>query len=191
MSVDLVGTMRGAVRLDELVTTARETLGQLLGLTETPIIEVTAGRRYEQGRLVDRGHRLSADEMLSDVVDECERQSAGCLEFTTADGDGARLLVFEESLTTPDAVDACFSPHRTCVGVVVATALALAAARLGGGDFVDVEIMMLQPPVAQPDRVIQLTRLADSELDFAQRCESYLRQFTHLRGWPRDVRLTD
>lgn len=206
MSVDLVGTMRAPVRLDVLVTSAHEVLARLLGLKTPPGIEVIAGRRYDQGRLVDAGRRLSPDEMRSIMIGEhvrgplFERPSTCHFEFETADGDGARLMEFDPcGLSDPDdapearnAVEACFSPHRTCAGVVMATALALAAAELGGGDFVDIEIMMLRPPVSRPDHVIELTRLPpDSGLDFAKCCEHYMRQFAHLNGWPDTVNLSD
>jgi hypothetical protein len=126
-----------------------------------------------------------------------DRPSAGHFECETTDGDGARLMVvdhcgladLDDLHRALDAVDVCVSPHRTCVGLAVATALALAAAKLGNGDFIDIEIMMLQPPVSRPDRVIELTKLPDNGSDFVERCERYMRQFVHLNGWPRTVRL--
>ncbi|MDT0566177.1 hypothetical protein RM704_01550 [Streptomyces sp. DSM 3412] len=57
-------------------------------------------------------------------------------------------------------VEAVFSPPRTRAGGVTATALALAAGSLGGGD------------------MIQLTRLPDRGEDLAARCEPFMRQFT-------------
>ncbi|MEN3608400.1 hypothetical protein AAH979_02555 [Plantactinospora sp. ZYX-F-223] len=49
-------------------------------------------------------------------------------------------------LPEPDGgVRAVSSSYRTCVSVVVATALALAAAVLTGGEFGDEEIRMLRP----------------------------------------------
>ena len=88
-----------------------------------------------------------------------------------------------------ESVEAVFSPYRTCVGVVAATSLALAAARGSGGEFVDIEVGLLEEqPVSDPAEFIAMTRLARSGRDgFEARCEAYLRQFANLRGWPRDV----
>lgn len=86
-------------------------------------------------------------------------------------------------------VDAVFSPTRTCVGVVLPTALSLAAADRGCGDFVDLEIRMLEPGELDPARFVGRTRLAESETGFDVQCERFMRQFTRLAGWPRDVSL--
>lgn len=186
VTVDLVGTMRTPISLDELVTAAGETLRRLLGLAAVPVIEV-----------IDGGHRLSAPELRSAVIGGhvpgplFEQSIARRFDFETPGGDGARLMVYDRchDQDEHDVVDACFSPQRTCTGVVVATALALAAAELGGGEFVDINIMMLEPPVSEPDQVIELTRLPDTGSDFGDRCERYLRQFANLAGWPPSATL--
>lgn len=83
-------------------------------------------------------------------------------------------------------IEAVVSPTRTCVGVVLATAVALGAAVAGGGEFVDMEIVMLDGVAWDPDRFIELARLPDGIGDFAARCEQFMRQFPQLGGWPRD-----
>lgn len=95
-------------------------------------------------------------------------------------------MVMDFSTRDAKRIEAIFTPTRTCVGVVSATALALAAASCGGGEFFD-EITMLQPPEPDVRRVIERTRLADRGTTFADRCERYMRQFGHLNGWPSDV----
>ncbi|MGW6930404.1 hypothetical protein ACWGE0_10080 [Lentzea sp. NPDC054927] len=88
-------------------------------------------------------------------------------------------------------VDATFTPARTCAGVVLATALALAAAERGDGEFIDINIWMLLPPEDEPERAIERSKLPDRGQDFGQRCARYMRQFTHLEGWPPDPHSTD
>jgi hypothetical protein len=201
VSVDIIATMRTPVALDQLVAAARETLRQLLGLEAAPVIEV-----FADWRRADTRRRLGAEEMRSTLIGEripgpvLKRPSTCDFAFETVDGDGAWLMVADwtgiEELGGSDGseeivdwTDAIFSPHRTCVGVMMATALALAAASCGGGAFVDDQIRMLEPAVTQPDRVIELTRSPDRGTDFARRCERYLRQFPRLQGWPRDISL--
>ena len=204
MSVDLVGSIRNPVPLDLLVAAARDTLTQLLGLSAAPAIEVTARRRYQRGEVVDAGHLLSEDELASELVGThllgppLERSSASFDFGLRGYHDFVRLMVFDHCDPLDpggednhvDAVDACFMPQRTCVGVLLATALALAAATRGDGEFVDIEISMLEPPVGDPVRVIELTKLPDAGDDFETRCVRYMRQFPNLDGWPADPSLT-
>jgi hypothetical protein len=56
-------------------------------------------------------------------------------------------------------IEAVVSPTRTCVGVVVATAVALGAAIASGGRFVDTEIGMLGRHEWDPARFIDRARL--------------------------------
>jgi hypothetical protein len=107
-----------------------------------------------------------------------------------ATGDGVRLMVadyhHEQFGELRGYRHAVFSPYRTCVGVAVATGLALAAAQLACGEYLDEQIRMLRPQVHEPGQVINRTRLPQGSGDFAAQCEKYLRQFPDLNGWPQD-----
>ncbi|MDX3520087.1 hypothetical protein [Streptomyces scabiei] len=216
MSVDLVGTTHTPVPLDGLVLAAEETLARLLGLTAAPVLDVIADRRIEQGRVVEPGRRLSRRERGTELIGERvggseliaervggsddERTGARDLDFLVAGyEDIVRLLVFDpdevpaqEGHVAADGqrepVEAVFSPSRTCVGVVTATALALAVADLGGGEFVDAEIRMLPSREPHPGRMIERTGLPDRGDDFTARCARFMRQFARLNDWPRTVR---
>ncbi|MFF5361923.1 hypothetical protein ACFY4I_21395 [Streptomyces scabiei] len=207
MSVDLVGTTYTPVPLDGLVLAAEERSARLLGLNTAPVIDVIADRRMEQGRVVDEGRRLSrrarGTELFGERAGGSDDERAGerDIAFRVAGHeDIVRLLVFDPSdVPGPDGheaadgqrepVEAVFSPSRTCVGVVTASALALAVADLGGGEFVDAEIRMLPSREPHPRRMIERTRLPDRGDDFAARCERFVRQFARLNGWPRAVHL--
>ncbi|WP_328835092.1 hypothetical protein [Streptomyces europaeiscabiei] len=204
MSVDFVGTMHAPVPLDALVATTRETLVRLLGLRTVPVIDVIADRRFDQGSLVDAGRCLRGQELGGVLVgervpglsaeDPGERDFAFCVAGSR---DMVRLMMFDPHVhlghdgphDKREPVEAVFSPARTCVGVVTAAALALAAGSLGDGEFIDAEVSLLQVPESNPARMIELTRLPDLGDDFAARCERFMRQFARLNGWPRDVRL--
>ncbi|MFI6097175.1 hypothetical protein ACIA8G_16550 [Lentzea sp. NPDC051213] len=77
------------------------------------------------------------------------------------------------------------------MSVVLCIAIAVAAADLGGGEYLDEERAIVRPLTYEPERVIATTRLARSDLTFARRCEHYLRQFRHLGGWPQLVTLAE
>ncbi|WP_433315775.1 hypothetical protein ACQP0U_03705 [Micromonospora sp. CA-269861] len=194
MSVDLEATLARPISLAELVNAARATLAELLGVDTTPELSVFADRRYEQGRRVAAGRRLDAAELRSTTIgDPIERRPNGLpgsihLEIDVADSaDGVWLLVMDHEPETGGNPEAVFSPYRTCVGVVVALALALAVADRTGGQFTDDQIRLLRPGQTHPRQVITATRLPPEPGEFTQRCERYLRQFAHLGGWPRTV----
>lgn len=187
--------MRRPFGLDALVKTSQGILVELLGVEVAPPVEVFAGRRYREGHRVDAGRRLARRELATELVGDhisgpLHRRSTLHFEFDIpSTGDCARLMVIDRSEDVTEPVSGVFSPTRTCVGVVVATALALAAAVQGAGEFIDDEIKMLRPPVTDPRRVIERTRLPGRETDFAGRCERYLRQYPQLDGWPPDISL--
>jgi hypothetical protein len=87
--------------------------------------------------------------------------------------------------STEPRIEAIVSPARTCVGVVLATAIALGAASASGGDFIDMEIVMLDEVSWDPAEFTELARLTDGAGDFAARCEQFMRQFPRLNGWPK------
>ena len=113
--------------------------------------------------------------------------------------DAAWLMIMDHDHGyAPRKIVGNVTPERTCVGVVLAVAVALGIAlasdgklddewQLPMGDFVD-------EPVDNPDRFIELTRISWSASSdgkgFVTRCELFLRQFPRLGGWPRDVSLT-
>ncbi|MFD6680806.1 hypothetical protein [Micromonospora parva] len=194
MSVDLEATVARPISLAELVTAARATLAELLGITTTPELSVVTDRRYEQGRRVDSGRRLDAAEMRTTTIgDRIDRNPDGMpgavhLEVDVAGfEDRVWLLVIDHEPETDSGPDAVFSPYRTCVSVVVALAMALAVADLTGGQFTDDQIQLLRPSRPDPRQMVTATRLPPEPGEFAERCESYLRQFAHLRGWPPDA----
>ena len=116
------------------------------------------------------------------------RMSAGHFEFRLSNrGDMARFFVVEDE----GMVDAVFGPTRTCAGVVLATALSLAAARRGCGPFVDLEIRIIEPADPDPDAFVARTRLASRGTGFGALCELFVRQFERLNGWPQDVGLAE
>ncbi|WP_328380927.1 hypothetical protein OHQ88_23015 [Micromonospora zamorensis] len=194
MSVDLEATLARPISLAEMVTAARATLAELLGLDTTPELSVFTDRRYEQGRRVASGRRLDEAELRSTTIgDPLEREPNGMpasihLEIGVSGfADGAWLLVIDHETETGGVPEAVFSPYRTCVSVVVALAMALAVADLTGGEFTDDQIQLLRPGHTHPRHMVTATRLPPESGDFAQRCERYLRQFAHLGEWPRDV----
>ncbi len=194
MSVDLEATLARPISLAELVTAAPATLAELLGVNTTPELSVVTNRRYEQGRRVAFGRRLDPAELRSTTIgDHIERMPNGMpgsihLEIDVSGlEDGVWLLVIDHEPEAGGDPEAVFSPYRTCVGVVVALALALAVADLTGGQFTDDQIRLLRPGHTDPRQVVTATRLPPETGDFTERCERYLRQFAHLGGWPRDV----
>jgi hypothetical protein len=184
VSVDLYGTVQEPVSFATVVDVAHATMCKLLGLESAPAIEVFAGPRYEQGHLLDAGRRMSDEDLAADLIGG--RMSAGHFDVRLADrGDLARFFVaLDEGM-----VDAVFSPTRTCVGVVLAASLSLVAAARGCGQFVDLEIRMLEPDEPCPDLFVERTRLTEQGTDFDIQCERFMRQFARLDGWPQDVSL--
>lgn len=194
MSVDLEATVARPISLAELVTAARATLAELLGITTTPELSVVTDRRYEQGRRVDSGRRLDAADLrattIGDRIDRLPNGMPGSVHLeidVPGFEDRVWLLVMDHEPETDGGPEAVFSPYRTCVSVVVALSLALAVADLTGGQFTDDQIRLLRPGHSDPRQVVTATRLPPEPGEFAERCERYLRQFAHLGGWPRDV----
>lgn len=197
MSVDLEATLREPVTLAALIERAYAVLSDLLGIITVPNLAVFVDRRYQKGIRVVPGRCLGAAELAATVIGGPIAQDvtglSGSIHFeidVRATGDGVRLMVldyhdehFGEFRGYRHAV---FSPCRTCVGVTVATGLALAAAQLACGEYLDEEIRMLRPEARVPGQVIDRTRLPEGSGDFAAQCEKYLRQFPDLNGWPRD-----
>ena len=182
VSVDLSATVQSPTTLAVVVSTARSMLRELLGLESVPSIDVFADPRFDQGRQIHPGQRLSTADLESETIGG--RMSAGYFEFRVGrNGDKAWFFVADDE----GMVDAVFSPMRTCVGVVLATALSLAAAHHGHGEFLDLEIRMLEPGESDPEAILARTKLTEPGSEFATQCERYMRQFTRLNGWPTDA----
>ncbi|MDR7278785.1 hypothetical protein [Catenuloplanes atrovinosus] len=184
MSVDLEATLERPVAFADVLNAAREVLSVMLNVSTVPALAVFADREYQQGQRVGQGRRLEpADIMIGVPLTE------GAVHFEIdlpATGDGARFMVIDGAAEGwGSGRTAVISPYRTCVGVALATGLALATAQLAGGRYIDEQIGMLSGCHA-PDHVIGRTRLLERGDDFTVQCERYLRQFSHLNGWPED-----
>ncbi len=187
MSVDLVATLPRPVSLAAIVDSARTTLAELLALATPPALLVTHFALDERGPAVRPGRQLTGAE-LHDVTFGIPG-AEGHVQITVGGEDAAWLMEGEHHPHGEEGMVLTVSPSRTCVGVTVATGIALAAALVSGGDFIS-EIRMLRPPVLDPRSVIARTRLTSSSPDLAAATEKYLRQFPHMGGWPTEVTIT-
>jgi hypothetical protein len=194
VSVDLGATLGKSITLGAVVDESHAILAALLGVAAVPDLAVFVDREYDRGVRVGPGRRLGVTELAATIVGDPiapePNGMSGSVHFEVdlpSTGDGVFFTVIDH---TGEAADGhrhvVLSPNRTCVGVVLATSLALAAALRSNGDYVDDEIRMLRPPVRDPVEVIGRTRLSGVGNDFAARCEQYLRQFPGLGGWPPD-----
>ena len=179
--------MEKAVALADVLSEARKILSVLLNVAAVPELVVFADREYQQGRRIGQGRRLETAEQAEIIIGV--PLSEGVVDFEIdlpRTGDGVWLMVVdEETAGWGNGRDAVFSPSRTCVGVALASGLALATARLAEGRYIDEQIGMIGGQ-HDPDQVISRTRLPGSGDDFAIQCERYLRQFSHLNCWPED-----
>jgi hypothetical protein len=187
MSVDLVATLREPINLAALTAAARAILTELLGVQD--VLAVAVHKDW-----IAPGARLSESQLtaarIGEHIDGAQYGRADPNHYVInvdKTGDRAWLMVMDFSTHDTKHVEAIFTPTRTCVGVVTATALALAAASCGGGEFVDEQIRMLQPSEPDVRRVIERTRLTNGETALAVGCARYMRQFGHLNGWPSNV----
>jgi hypothetical protein len=196
VSVDLAAELPARVSLAAVLERARDVLRALLGLhSEPPELAVIDGWRVENHSRVSSGRLLSPQELASTMIGEriplVDGKTAGSVTFEVdLVGGKDRAYVMVIDLAGVQGMEPCIeavvSPTRTCVGVVLATAIALGAASASGGEFVDVEIVMLDGVAWDPARFIELARLADGAGDFEARCEQFMRQFPGLNGWPKD-----
>lgn len=190
MSADLVATLSKPVTLAAVIDDARRILSELLAINDVPDLIVFSHREFPRTRN-SPGRRLDIAELeTTEVGGPAETGLGGAVFFTIglrATGDGVTMMVVDHRRLTESNRSASFTPSKTCVGVTVATGLALATATVAEGEYVDQEIFMLKPPVYDPAEVITRTRLAEPSHDFAAQCERYLHQFPDLQGWPRRV----
>lgn len=201
MSVDLIATIRNPVALAEVLEAERGVLKMLLATDSLPDLVVVEGSEYERGVQVAPGHPMATAELAAVMVGEAIPPGpdglAGARFFeldVTGVEERTRIMLFDfhydDGKHEGDwPVQALASPTRSCVGVVVAAGFALAAAIEGRGEFID-ETRMSQPPVDDPRRFIEQTRLREPDDDFAAQCERFMRQFPDLGGWPPDLRST-
>ncbi|MFG3417352.1 hypothetical protein ACIBTZ_29610 [Micromonospora sp. NPDC049460] len=194
MSVDLEATLPRPLTLATVMDAAQGTLAELLGLDAAPRLRLIADRRYEQGRRLSEGRQVDRAELRSTVIGESVDHEVDAMSHSvhyevdvSGGNDTVWMMVIHHLSEAGGGVEAVLSPSRTCVGVVTATALALAVASSAGGEFVDEQIGMLRPRSSDPAHVIAATRLPPGSDDFVSACERYLRQFSHLNGWPRSL----
>jgi hypothetical protein len=193
MSVDLVATLARPVTLDAVLRSGRQVLSDILGVA-APALVAFADQQYNQGKCIDQGRMLATTQLSETVIGHripaAESELAASIHFkieVPVTCDGVFVMVIDHQGDAPDeGVHAVFSPYRTCVGVAVATSLALATARVAKGLYIDEQIQMVTSADNDPDDVLDRTRLSGKGDDFAMQCEKYLRQFRHLNGWPED-----
>jgi hypothetical protein len=187
MSVDLEATMEKAVALADVLNAAREVISVMLNVSTVPALSVFADREYQQGQRVVQGRQLEAAEQADIMIGIPLPEGAVHFEIDLPEtGDGAWLMVIDGVAERwGSGREAVFSPYRTCVGVTLATGLALATAQLAEGRYIDEQIGMLSGRY-EPGQVIGRTRLPERGNDFAIQCEKYVRQFSHLNGWPEN-----
>jgi hypothetical protein len=196
VSVDLAAELPARVSLAAVLDRARDTLRALLGPgAEPPELAVIDGWRAKNHEKAPSGRLLSAADLANTVIGEPippdDGTTAGSVTFQVdlaGCQDHAYVMVIDLTGVqgTEPCIEAVVSPTRTCVGVVLATAIALGAASASGGEFIDEEIVMLDGITWDPARFIELARLTDGAGDFEARCEQFLRQFPRLDGWPKD-----
>jgi hypothetical protein len=201
VSVNFVVSVREPVALATVVQTTSHTLRTLLAIAEVPELTLVDGREYSRGVQTDAGHVLQDDALSATTIGEpippdsadegvgtrfFEMDAAGFSERTLVMLSDTHMAEWAEE---DDPVEAVVSPSRTCVGVVLAIGLGLAAAITGQGEIVHDEIHMLRPPIEDPVTFIERTRLAKPGEDFAHQCERFMRQFPLLNNWPGDRRI--
>lgn len=196
MSVDVVAELPAPVSLAAVLERAGDALRALLGVdSELPELAVIDGWRVENHSRVSSGRLLSGEDLTSTMIGERilpdEGEIAGSVTFEVdlvGGKDRAYVMVIDWTGVqgAEPRIEAVVSPTRACVGVVLATAVALGAASASGGEFVDMEIMMLDGVAWDPGRFVELARLTDGAGDFEARCEQFMRQFPSLNGWPTD-----
>ncbi len=190
MSVDLSATINRPFDLDAFVTTTRATLGQLTG-SVPPELLIIAGRTYRQGQMVDPGAVVprGSGTKLGDPDDASLGEPVSGRGYSVLRPDDLPDEVFFfvhdiRKYLPSDPLTAVFSPARTPVGVTVAAAAAISAAIEGGGEFVDLEIRFVEPPVGDPREFVEMTKRPSSDKPFARACLHWVRQFESLEGWP-------
>jgi hypothetical protein len=204
VSVDLVAELPARVSLAAALEQARDVLRTLLSLdSEPPELAVSNGWRVEN-HWVSSGRLLSPRDLANTVIGQRIPRGDGqdgeivwggyVTFFVDLAGGRDRALVRVCDFTglergtkfsTELGIEMIVSPTRTCVGVVLGTAIAVGAASASGGDFIDMEIHMLDEASWDPGEFIELARLTDGAGDFAARCEQFMRQFPCLDGWPK------
>ncbi|MEV6242315.1 hypothetical protein [Lentzea sp. NPDC051838] len=156
MSWSVDGSIRRPFEVSALLPHTREVMGELLATDEIPELESNAPT-------------VAIETMGMDI------------DFTVLlpTGDGAEVrtvdLLDGEAETTFVVVSSRHYRATTNVSTVLCIAVALAAADLGGGSYFDDNRgFVLRAGMYDPHEFIARTRLAPSDLTFAERCERYL-----------------
>jgi hypothetical protein len=205
VSVDFSAVPRVPVRLDRVSDTTSEVLRKLTGFADPPSPVFIADVVRDGGRVVSQGRRLvRADLEAITLPSEYENVGERLLGTRLGSYDydvmleglverSSILVIGLPGRTLPTrggTVDVLVSPTRTCVGLVMTIALALAIALESQGEFDDGEVMLLGRPGPRDPRIfIDTTQATWQPTDFIKGCTSFMRQFPALQGWPPDASL--
>jgi hypothetical protein len=153
LSVDVAAELPVPVSLAAVLEEAGNVLRALLGLdSEPPELAIVDGWCVEDHMRVSSGRPLSAEDLANTVIggriplDDEGIGGSVAFEVDLVRGeDRAFVMVIDHTdvIGAAPRIQAVVSPTRTCVGVVLAIAVALGAASASGGEFVDVEIVIL------------------------------------------------
>jgi hypothetical protein len=177
VSVDFEATASKSMTVEDLVSTSGAILAELVGIDDLPPLSIVRGVKRRSGAVVRAGTPVRDPGLVRigpgepdhslEVLDEA---GADLVQLIVSDVPGAWRLVA--------------SPRRTGRGVVNAIALALGAAFLGDGEFIDDDLQLLGRVEPSPARFVAATKLGPEHPPSGDPYQRYLRQFPRLEGWP-------
>ena len=186
--MDLSATISTGFTLSALTLAAGELVGELAG-TDAPEVLAVVGRRYHRGVEIDPGAAAppGACIRVGDLGPSGAHRSVDRFDLELrSPPDRARVRVVDHGRRGRggDGTTMAISPQRTPVGVLLATAAALAAATVGEGEFVDLDLRLVDPPITDPQAFVDRTRLQPTDLPLAAAALAWVRRFEHLGAWP-------